>query len=121
MSKRADQGSELSCLIQSSGKLSVLDNLLLRLHSNSHRALIFTQMVAMLDILEDYLSLRGWKYQRLDGETSLENRRNAIEQFNSPDSEDFCFLLSTRAGGYLSIIFVVFHYAYLPFFHPSLV
>merc|ERR1712209_20794 len=26
-------------------------------------------------------------------------RKNAIDHFNAPDSQDFCFLLSTRAGG----------------------
>jgi SNF2 family DNA or RNA helicase len=28
----------------------------------------------MLDILEDYLNFRKWKYCRIDGNTSLEDR-----------------------------------------------
>lgn len=28
-----------------------------------------------------------------------EVRKKAMDHFNSPDSDDFCFLLSTKAGG----------------------
>jgi chromodomain-helicase-DNA-binding protein 1 len=56
-------------------------------------------MVRMLDILADYLSLRGFQFQRLDGSTRAELRQQAMEHFNAPGSDDFCFLLSTRAGG----------------------
>lgn len=57
------------------------------------------QMVRMLDILGEYLSLKGYKSQRLDGSTRADLRHQAMEHFNAPGSEDFCFLLSTRAGG----------------------
>lgn len=56
-------------------------------------------MVRMLDILADYMSLRGFQYQRLDGSTKAELRQQAMDHFNAPGSDDFCFLLSTRAGG----------------------
>ena len=86
-------------LIMHSGKMVLLDKLLARLKANSHRVLIFSQMVRMLDILSDYLSLRGYVHQRLDGTVSSETRNRAIDHFNAPNSPDFCFLLSTRAGG----------------------
>ena len=57
------------------------------------------QMVKMLDILAEYLSLRGFQFQRLDGSTRADLRHQAMEHFNAPGSGDFCFLLSTRAGG----------------------
>ncbi|KAI5409850.1 Protein CHROMATIN REMODELING 5, variant 7 [Lathyrus oleraceus] len=57
------------------------------------------RMVRMLDILAQYLSLRGFQFQRLDGSTKSELRQQAMEHFNAPGSDDFCFLLSTRAGG----------------------
>lgn len=57
------------------------------------------QMVRMLDILAEYLSIKGFKFQRLDGSTKAEVRHQAMEHFNAPGSDDFCFLLSTRAGG----------------------
>lgn len=56
-------------------------------------------MVRMLDILAEYLSIKGFQYQRLDGSTKAELRHQAMDHFNAPGSEDFCFLLSTRAGG----------------------
>jgi SNF2 family DNA or RNA helicase len=42
---------------------------------------------------------RGYKYCRIDGNTSGEDRENSIDSFNAPGSEKFVFLLSTRAGG----------------------
>lgn len=57
------------------------------------------QMVRVLDIISDYLRLRGWPHQRLDGSTPAAQRHAAMEAFNKPDSPDFAFLLSTRAGG----------------------
>ena len=89
----------LKALITSSGKMMLLDQLLVKLRKDSHRVLIFSQMVKMLDILSDYLRLRGYQFQRLDGTIAAGPRRVAIDHFNAPNSEDFCFLLSTRAGG----------------------
>ncbi|XP_074582487.1 protein CHROMATIN REMODELING 5 [Curcuma longa] len=86
-------------IAMSSGKLVILDKLLTRLKETNHRVLIFSQMVKMLDILAEYLSLRGFQFQRLDGSTRADLRHQAMDHFNAPGSEDFCFLLSTRAGG----------------------
>ncbi|KAL1832124.1 hypothetical protein ACET3Z_001775 [Daucus carota] len=91
--------SKLERVILSSGKLVILDKLLDRLNETNHRVLIFSQMVRMLDILAEYLSIKGFKFQRLDGSTKAEVRHQAMEHFNAPGSDDFCFLLSTRAGG----------------------
>ncbi|MCJ1319670.1 hypothetical protein MMC15_005006 [Xylographa vitiligo] len=89
----------LKGLITSSGKMMLLDQLLTKLKKDNHRVLIFSQMVKMLDILSDYLRLRGYQFQRLDGTIAAGPRRMAIDHFNAPESSDFCFLLSTRAGG----------------------
>ncbi len=89
----------LKALITSSGKMMLLDQLLTKLKKDNHRVLIFSQMVKMLDILGDYLHLRNYQFQRLDGTIAAGPRRQAIDHFNAPDSNDFCFLLSTRAGG----------------------
>ncbi|GLT51053.1 hypothetical protein SLA2020_245000 [Shorea laevis] len=96
---RLNDSSKLERIILSSGKLVILDKLLIRLHETKHRVLIFSQMVRMLDILAEYMSLRGFQFQRLDGSTKAELRQQAMDHFNAPGSDDFCFLLSTRAGG----------------------
>jgi len=51
------------------GKLQTLAELLRELKRGGHRALIFTQMSKMLDILEAFLNLNGHTYLRLDGST----------------------------------------------------
>ncbi|XP_024375943.1 protein CHROMATIN REMODELING 5 isoform X2 [Physcomitrium patens] len=94
-----NDNNKVQRIVLSSGKLAILDKLLIRLKETNHRVLIFSQMVKMLDILADYMSLRGFQFQRLDGSTRSDLRHQAMEHFNAPGSEDFCFLLSTRAGG----------------------
>jgi chromodomain-helicase-DNA-binding protein 1 len=89
----------LKGLVMNSGKLVLLDKLLVRLKADNHRVLIFSQMVRMLDILSDYMHLRGYAHQRLDGMVASEARKKSIAHFNAPGSPDFAFLLSTRAGG----------------------
>merc|ERR1719234_1801075 len=89
----------LEKLLRGSGKLLLLDKLLVRLQETGHRVLIFSQMVRMLDVLSEYLELRRFPFQRLDGGIKGELRKNAIDHFNAEGSQDFCFLLSTRAGG----------------------
>ena len=89
----------LKGLVMNSGKMVLLDKLLARLRTDGHRVLIFSQMVRMLDILSDYLALRGYAHQRLDGMVASDARKKSIAHFNAPGSPDFVFLLSTRAGG----------------------
>ena len=86
-------------LIESSGKLFLLDQMLKRLIATGHRVLIFSTMKLVLDILEDYLIGERLKYCRLDGETSMKDRQERIDLFNSPGSDIPVFLLTTRAGG----------------------
>ncbi|KAF9935712.1 swr1 complex component [Modicella reniformis] len=80
------------------GKLQKLDGLLRELKSGGHRALIFTQMTRMLDILEIFLNIHGHRYLRLDGATKVENRQLLTDRFNS-DPKILAFILSTRSGG----------------------
>ena len=49
--------------------------LLQRLKAGGHKALIFTQMTRMLDILEAFLNLHAHTYLRLDGSTKPEARQ----------------------------------------------
>ncbi|CAO3569811.1 unnamed protein product [Mortierella alpina] len=80
------------------GKLQKLDSLLRELKSGGHRALIFTQMTKVLDILEIFLNIHGHRYLRLDGATKVENRQHLTDRFNS-DPKILAFILSTRSGG----------------------
>ncbi|CAF0946058.1 unnamed protein product [Adineta steineri] len=98
--KRDDENNAtLDEIIKGSGKLLLLDKLLLKLRASDHRVLIFSQMVKMLNILAEYCKLRRFPFQRLDGSMKGEIRRQALNSFNREGSDDFIFLLSTRAGG----------------------
>jgi SNF2 family DNA or RNA helicase len=86
-------------IIRSSGKLELLDRMLPKLKAAGHRVLMFTQMTAVMTILEDYFAYRGYASLRLDGSTPAEEREKRMYKFNAPDSPYFIFCLSTRAGG----------------------
>lgn len=97
--ERDIESTSLEELIATSGKLAVLDKLLLSLFNGGHRTCIFSQFTSMLNILEDYCALRGWRHVRFDGSTPRAQRNHIINQFNAPGSHDFIFLMSTRSGG----------------------
>lgn len=86
-------------LVDASGKMVLIDKLLPKLKAGGHKVLIFSQMVRVLDILEDYLVWRGYTHERLDGRIRGNDRQAAIDRFSKPDSDRFVFLLCTRAGG----------------------
>ncbi|KAJ9196358.1 hypothetical protein DTO271D3_852 [Paecilomyces variotii] len=84
--------------VTDSGKLAKLDELLRELKAGGHRVLLYFQMTRMIDLMEEYLTYRNYKYCRLDGSTKLEDRRDTVSDFQQRP-EIFVFLLSTRAGG----------------------
>lgn len=84
--------------VTDSGKLAKLDELLRELKNGGHRVLLYFQMTRMIDLMEEYLTYRNYKYCRLDGSTKLEDRRDTVADFQHRP-EIFVFLLSTRAGG----------------------
>ncbi|QLG72548.1 hypothetical protein HG535_0D02560 [Zygotorulaspora mrakii] len=88
-----------SLLYRVAGKFELLDRVLPKFKATGHRVLMFFQMTQVMDIMEDFLRLRDLKYMRLDGSTKTEERTEMLKAFNAPNSDYFCFLLSTRAGG----------------------
>jgi DNA helicase INO80 len=84
--------------VTDSGKLAKLDELLFKMKNEGHRVLLYFQMTRMIDLMEEYLTYRNYKYCRLDGSTKLEDRRDTVHDFQTRP-EIFIFLLSTRAGG----------------------
>ena len=74
-------------LVHASGKMVLLDKLLPKLKANGNRVLIFSQMVKMLDILEDYLIRKKYPFERIDGRIRGNLRQAAIDRFCRPDSD----------------------------------
>ncbi|ORX61446.1 hypothetical protein DM01DRAFT_1395195 [Hesseltinella vesiculosa] len=92
--------AQFETLIQSSGKLVLIDKLLKKLIKGNHKVLIFSQFTSCLDILADYLRGRNYAYERIDGSIPGEQRQASIDRFSTlPIEESFVFLLCTRAGG----------------------
>eukprot|EP00126_Sphaerothecum_destruens_P002317 Sdes_comp15753_c0_seq1m4801 len=85
-------------LIFDAEKMKILDSLLPKLKSEGHRVLIYSQMTKMIDILEDYMIMRKYKFMRLDGSSKISERRDMVSDFQNR-TDIFAFLLSTRAGG----------------------
>ncbi|KYN07495.1 PREDICTED: SWI/SNF-related matrix-associated actin-dependent regulator of chromatin subfamily A containing DEAD/H box 1 homolog [Cyphomyrmex costatus] len=85
-------------LIPEAGKLKELDKLLPQLKIDGHRVLIFSQFTMVLDILAEYLAIRGHTFLRLDGSTPVTERQTLINKYTE-DPSIFIFLLSTKAGG----------------------
>jgi ATP-dependent helicase STH1/SNF2 len=83
---------------RSSGKFELLARILPKLQVLRHRVLIFSQMVKLMDLLQDHLKQYGVKHLRLDGHTKGDERGELLHTFNNDDSYSV-FLLSTRAGG----------------------
>jgi hypothetical protein len=85
-------------VIHDCGKLIVLERLVKILRKDGHRALIFSQFTAMLDILERFLAIIGATYFRIDGSTKPSLRQAYADNFNA-NPKVFCMVLSTRSGG----------------------
>lgn len=69
---------EAKRLVYDSAKLARLDALLQELKAGDHRVLIYFQMTRMMDLMEEYLIYRQYKYLRLDGSSKLEDRRDMV-------------------------------------------
>jgi len=79
-----------------SAKLSTLTETLETLHAEGHKALIFSQFVQMLKLIETELMKMKIKYAYLDGSTV--NRQARVDAFQS-DDRIRVFLISLKAGG----------------------
>ncbi|KAF8707907.1 Class II histone deacetylase complex subunits 2 and 3, partial [Rhizoctonia solani] len=86
-------------LIDASAKFRLLKIMLPQLKKRGHRVLLFSQFKIVLDIIEDFLNMEGYKLLRLDGDTKSSLRQKEIDEYNKPGSEYFIYILTTRAGG----------------------
>eukprot|EP00808_Paulinella_micropora_P023964 g38931.t1 len=74
-------------MVDASGKMVLLSKLLPKLKVDNHRVLIFSQMVKVLDLLEEYLKFLGYGFVRLDGRVTGSAREARIACFNEKDSD----------------------------------
>merc|ERR1712176_1090960 len=83
-----------------SGKLAVLDCILASTKSRtSDKFVLVSNYTQTLDVFEQLARLRGYQFVRLDGSMTAKKRMKIVDRFNDPDSKDFLFMLSSKAGG----------------------
>lgn len=80
-----------------SSKLELFGETLEELLENKHKALVFSQFVKHLGIIEKYLQNKGISYYYLDGSTPPDVRQERIDAFQRGSGE--VFLISLKAGG----------------------
>ncbi|XP_074094150.1 DNA repair and recombination protein RAD54-like okr [Cotesia typhae] len=83
-----------------SGKLMVLDCLLASIKSTtSDKIVLVSNYTQTLDLFEKLSKKRQYRYVRLDGTMTIKKRSKVVDSFNNPESGDFIFMLSSKAGG----------------------
>ncbi|KAM4696078.1 DNA excision repair protein ERCC-6-like [Rhinophrynus dorsalis] len=85
-------------LIEESGKLLLLIDLLHKLKEEGHRTLVFSQSRKMLDMIDRILYNKQFKVMRIDGTVSLPEREKRISKFQSNQNYSV-LLLTTQVGG----------------------
>lgn len=83
-----------------SGKLLILDCILANLKTNTDdKIVLVSNYTQTLDLFEKLCRKRSYQYVRLDGSMSIKKRAKVVESFNKPDSTEWIFMLSSKAGG----------------------
>ncbi|EZA62787.1 hypothetical protein DMN91_007087 [Ooceraea biroi] len=83
-----------------SGKLMVLDCLLASIKTTTtDKIVLVSNYTQTLDLFEKLCHKRSYNYVRLDGTMTIKKRAKVVDNFNSQDSGDFIFMLSSKAGG----------------------
>ncbi|XP_071450348.1 DNA repair and recombination protein RAD54-like [Hetaerina americana] len=89
-----------SLLPELSGKLRLLDCLLAVIKSTtSDKVVLVSNYTQTLGVFERLCAMRNYPFVRLDGGMTIKKRGKVVERFNDPSSTDFCFMLSSKAGG----------------------
>ena len=106
---------------QSSSKIEALMQELARMRSQDlgAKAIVFSQFVSMLDIIEHRLKLGRLNCVKLQGSMAVEARERALQSFKT-DPEVSVLLISLKAGG-VALNLTVANYIFLmdPWWNPA--
>ena len=86
-------------IINASGKMVLVKMLLEKCKKEGKKVLIFSQFTHMLQLIQEFLKYKEYKYERIDGQIKAKERQAAIDRYNNPNKKRDVFLLSTKAGG----------------------
>lgn len=90
---------------------------LMRQRDPSGKAIIFSQFVNMLDIIQHRLQLGGIKCVKMSGSMSMDVRDRTIKAFRE-DSSITAFLISLKAGGVALNLTIASQYVHVPISKP---
>lgn len=83
-----------------SGKFAVLERMLASIRSETNdKIVIISNYTETLNLVEKFCRTMKYGSLRLDGSMNIKKRQKYVDQFNNPDSPEFIFLLSSKAGG----------------------
>ncbi|VDN58976.1 unnamed protein product [Dracunculus medinensis] len=83
-----------------SGKMKVLDYLLaIAKKTTKDKFVLVSNYTQTIDSFVELCKMRNYSYVRLDGSNSIKQRAKIVEKFNDPESPEYVFLLSSKAGG----------------------
>jgi SNF2 family DNA or RNA helicase len=80
-----------------SGKMQLLEEIIVDALDGGHRILLFSQFTSMLKIIRNWLDSKDIKHLYLDGSTPIQQRGDMVKAFNAGEGE--VFLISLKAGG----------------------
>jgi len=80
-------------IITLSGKVKLLERILIELKQGNHKVLILSQTRTILDIIEEYLNSKPYKYVRISNVESTVDKQKLVSRFNE-DPEIFVLLAS---------------------------
>lgn len=87
------------------------------LRAEGHKALVFSQFVGVLEILQQDFSRRNWPHLILTGAT--QNREALVQEFQE-STEPSIFLISLKAGGFgLNLTAASYVFLYDPWWNPA--
>ncbi|CAO1618312.1 unnamed protein product [Parajaminaea phylloscopi] len=83
-----------------SGKMMVLERFLHTIRATSNdKIVLISNYTQTLDVFERMCRNNRWGSFRLDGTMAITKRQKLVDRFNDPESPEFIFLLSSKAGG----------------------
>uniref|UniRef100_A0A915PXS3 DNA repair and recombination protein RAD54-like n=1 Tax=Setaria digitata TaxID=48799 RepID=A0A915PXS3_9BILA len=83
-----------------SGKMKVLDYLLAATRATTNdKFVLVSNYTQTIDAFVELCQLRHYSFIRLDGNCTIKQRAKLVEKFNDPESVEYIFLLSSKAGG----------------------
>ena len=65
-------------MLEGSGKMILLDKFIDKYRGDGHKMLVFSQFKGMIDVIKEYLIIKGIRYEILTGSIKSQDRMTSI-------------------------------------------